>query len=93
MKEKKNCMIVQDLFPNYIEKLTSDETNNFIEEHLKSCNECQKILKNMKENFDIDTTLKNNKEVKYMKRYNNKLNLLKIQNIMILNNDKFREEL
>ena len=71
-------MIVQDLFPNYIEKLTSDETNNFIEEHLKSCNECQKILKNMKENFDIDTTLKNNKEVKYMKRYNNKLNLLKI---------------
>ena len=32
MKEKKDCKIVQDLLPNYIEKLTNEETNNFIEE-------------------------------------------------------------
>ena len=30
MKEKKNCKIVQDLLPNYIEKLTNEETNIFI---------------------------------------------------------------
>ena len=37
----KNCKIVQDLLPNYIEKLTSDETNIFIEKHLKECEDCK----------------------------------------------------
>ena len=32
MKENRNCKIVQDLLPNYIEKLTTEETNQFIEE-------------------------------------------------------------
>ena len=48
MKEKKDCKIVQDLLPNYIENLTNEETNKFIDEHLKECNECQKIFENMK---------------------------------------------
>ena len=34
MKEKKECKVVQDLLPNYIEGLTTKETNEFIEEHL-----------------------------------------------------------
>ena len=38
MKEKRNCKIVQDLLPNYIENLTNQETNSFIEEHLKDSN-------------------------------------------------------
>lgn len=42
------CIIIQDLLPNYIEKLTSDETKQYIKEHLKRCKKCQKILKNMK---------------------------------------------
>ena len=47
MKER-DCKIVQDLLPNYIEKLTNEETNKFIEEHLKTCEECKKIYDNMK---------------------------------------------
>ena len=31
MKENKECKIVQDLLPNYIEKLTNEETNKFID--------------------------------------------------------------
>ena len=31
------CKIVTDLLPNYIENLTSEDTNKFIEEHLNSC--------------------------------------------------------
>ena len=42
MKENKECKIVQDLLPNYIEKLTNEETNKFIEEHLKNCEDCKK---------------------------------------------------
>ena len=56
MKEKRDCKIVQDLLPNYIENLTNEETNRFIEEHLKECPECQKVLENMQKeikNFKI----------------------------------------
>lgn len=35
MKANNKCKIVQDLLPNYIEKLTSNETSEFINEHLK----------------------------------------------------------
>ena len=71
MKEKKNCKIVQDLLPNYIEKLTNDETNIFIEEHLKECEECRNILENMKNDLNPTSTHKDNREIKYMKKYNN----------------------
>ena len=54
MNEKKDCKIVQDLLPNYIENLTSEETNLFIKEHLKECNECQNILENMQKELNID---------------------------------------
>ena len=47
MKEKKDCKIFQDLLPNYIEDLTNEETNYFIDEHINECPECQKILENM----------------------------------------------
>ena len=37
IKEKRDCKVVQDLIPNYVEKLTNEETNKYIEEHLESC--------------------------------------------------------
>ena len=67
MKEKKDCKIVQDLLPNYIENLTNEETNKFIDEHLKECNECQKIFENMKKDFKVNTTKRDEREVKYIK--------------------------
>ena len=63
MKEKRDCKIVQDLLPNYIENLTSKETNNFIEEHLKECDECQKILENMKKDLQTDSVKRDNRAV------------------------------
>ncbi|PRY76193.1 zf-HC2 domain-containing protein [Alkalibacterium olivapovliticus] len=40
-----NCAIVQDLLPLYEEKLLNPETEDFIEEHLKRCQECRGIAK------------------------------------------------
>ena len=37
MKMKNECKIIQDLLPNYIEKTTSKETNQFLENHIKTC--------------------------------------------------------
>lgn len=84
MKEKKDCKIVQDLLPNYIEKLTNEETNKFIEEHLKECDECQKVLENMQRNLNITTTNKDKKAVKYFKKYRKKLRILRIILLIIL---------
>lgn len=77
MKEKRDCKIVQDLLPNYIENLTNEETNKFIDEHLRECNQCQKIFENMKKDFKVNTTKRDEREVKYIKKYSKKMKLLK----------------
>ena len=76
MKEKVECKVVQDLLPNHIEKLTSEETNKYIEEHLKTCEECKNVLKNMKKEIKINEEKINKREVKYIKKYNNKIKIL-----------------
>ena len=43
--KKVNCEIVKDLFPNYIENQISDTTKNFVENHIKSCKDCNDTLK------------------------------------------------
>lgn len=39
-----DCNIIKDLMPIYIEKLTSESSNKLIEEHIKVCDSCRKIL-------------------------------------------------
>ena len=41
----KNCNIVKDLIPLYKENLLSEESRTFVEDHLKSCSECENLLK------------------------------------------------
>ncbi len=77
MKEKKNCKIIQDLLPSYIEKLTKDETNLFIEEHLNECEECNSICKKLQKNIDININKDNKKQIDYLKKYNKKMRILK----------------
>ena len=77
MRENKKCKIVQDLLPNYIEKLTNEETNQFIEEHLKKCEKCKKVLENMQKDIQLNAEKQDKREVKYMKKYSNKMKVLK----------------
>lgn len=67
MKKSDKCKIVQDFLPNYIEKLTSNETNNYIECHLKECDECTKILKDMGEDIVLDK-IDEIKKLDYLKK-------------------------
>lgn len=82
MKEKKDCKIVQDLLPTYIEGLTSNETTEYIEEHLKNCEDCKKVYESMKMNEAKEESI--DKDVDYFKKYNKKLKLLKNAIIIIL---------
>ena len=84
MKEEKNCKIVQDLLPNYIENLTNEETNKFIEDHLKTCDKCKKIYESMKKDIAVDNKGKEKRKVKFLKKYRNKLRILEMIILMIL---------
>lgn len=83
MKEKE-CKLVQDLLPNYIEKLTSEESNRIIETHLKECPECKRILENMQYDIGLKPKEQCQKETKYMKKYRNKLKILKFLGLILL---------
>lgn len=82
MKEKSKCKIVQDLLPTYIEKLTNEETNVYVEEHLDECLECRKVFENMKKDLKINNPKRDEREVKYIKKFNKKFKLLK--NVLLL---------
>lgn len=45
---KKECEIVKDLFPNYIENRINDTTKEYVEEHIKSCKSCADILRSIR---------------------------------------------
>lgn len=75
MKEKRECKIVQDLFPSYIEKLTDEQTNEFIEEHLKTCESCKEKLECMKNDINVDLPKQKNKEINFLKKYKTKLRI------------------
>lgn len=84
MKEKRDCKIVQDLLPNYIDGLTNEETNLFIEGHLKECSKCKQIFENMKQDLTVDKPAKDSREVRYIKKYNKKLKILKLAVFFLL---------
>ena len=46
---KNECEIVNDLLPNYVESLVSEETKKFVNEHIKNCEKCKKKLEILKE--------------------------------------------
>lgn len=67
MKEEMTCSIVQDLLPNYIEKLTSNETNIVIEKHLETCENCKEVYEQM--TVDVGNTEKvPTIELKFLKK-------------------------
>ena len=70
--------------PNYIEGLTNEETNKFIEEYLKGCRECKEMLENMQTDLEINITDEDKKSVKYFKKYRNKLRFLWIILLVLL---------
>lgn len=74
---KKDCKIVQDLLPNYIDNLTTKETNEFIEKHISECEECKNVLENMRNDLKTDDTKKEKKIINFIKKYNKKMRILK----------------
>ena len=67
MSERLKCEIIRDLLPSYIEKLTSDVTNEAVEFHLEECKECKQLLDNMKKD-EVISNEEDQKEINYLKK-------------------------
>ena len=82
--KKYECEIIQDLLPNYIENLTSKNTNEYISKHLLECKQCSNIYNKLNDMSNNNDDLKNKKFVKYSKKFKFRFNLLKCIVIFIL---------
>ena len=73
----KECKIICDLLPSYIDELTTEDTNQYIQQHLGNCRDCKQVLEEMKKDFKTNIIKKDTREVKYIKKYNMKMKILK----------------
>lgn len=51
---KKECSVVQDVLPLYLENMVSEGTKVFVEEHIENCSNCAAELKYLKSGMNID---------------------------------------
>ena len=49
MKNDLTCEIVRDLLPSYVDGLTNDVSNQAVEQHMKTCESCRKLYREMQE--------------------------------------------
>lgn len=77
MEKEKECRIVEDLLPNYIEGLTNEVSNEFVETHLKKCSTCKVEKQRMTEKLEVKAIHNQEKEIDFMKTYRRKMNILK----------------
>lgn len=68
MKHKLPCELVRDLFPTYIDELTSDVTNTWIKEHMEDCKECRTVLDTMREPQAQPHAEEEEKEIDFLKK-------------------------
>lgn len=77
----KECKIVSDLLPSYVEDLVNEETRKYIEMHVENCAECKRNLENMKENKTKENQQNINDEkveIRQIKRYKRKMTMIKV---------------
>ena len=58
---KITCNIIEDLLPLYIDDMVSEDSRQLVEEHLKECASCRKMLDEMKKENQLRTVSGNAK--------------------------------
>lgn len=71
----KECELVKDLLIGYSDNTLHTYSRQLVEEHLKKCSDCSKILSEITNDTD---SVKENKEIDYLKKVNKKFTNKKI---------------
>lgn len=87
MNNNDECDIVKDLAILYKENFINSRSKKFVEEHLKTCNECQKYYSDINLNILRETKnekIKEKHELDFLKKVRKKMNILKVSLICII---------
>ncbi len=77
----KECNIVKDLIPSYLENLLSEDSKEYVEKHIENCNKCKRIIETVKNEKKAESDYINKEqkeEINHLKKYKNKKRLIKI---------------
>lgn len=77
---KKNCNIIRDLLPLYIDDVCSAESKTLIEDHIKDCNECENYFEELKESINTSKT----NEINVFKNFVKKINFKILRNAILI---------
>lgn len=81
---KNECDIVGDLLFSYIDGILSNSSKELVEEHLKKCEKCNKILEEIKQENNEKSQVKEIDFLKSIKKNINKKNLIILVVFIIL---------
>ncbi len=69
MSKNLSCEIIRDLLPSYIDNVLSDASVQAVEEHIRECGACAKILADMRLPEEaVQEKLRQDKEINYLKK-------------------------
>lgn len=69
MNKNLSCEIIRDLLPSYIDHVLSDASIQAVEEHVRECEECAKILADMRlPEETVQEKLQQEREINYLKK-------------------------
>lgn len=81
MKEVK-CTIIQDLLPLYVDEVVSKDTNELVEQHLQTCQDCQKEYGQMRKTLYVPIENKVTLFEKLNKKWNRKKIILIVGSVL-----------
>lgn len=69
MKNNLSCEIVRDLLPSYIDHVLSDTSVQAVEEHIRECGACAKVLADMRLSEEVvQENRQQDREIDYLKK-------------------------
>lgn len=83
---KMNCDIIQDLIPSYVDGICSDATKEYVEEHVRECNQCRKQVEIYRDTEISDHNIEQ-KQIDGFKKYRRhmkSMNLLSMVLVLLL---------
>ena len=75
---KNECSIIRDILPLYVENMVSEDTSEFVKEHLESCPACRAELEKLREPVEVQTEPQPDMDAAPLKRLKKALLMKKI---------------
>lgn len=67
--KKTKCMIIQDILPLYVDDVVCEDTKELVDEHISSCENCARLVNNMKKDINMSSFVMNESEdIKVVKK-------------------------